>query len=260
MAQSASETPTPPDPQTEPAAEHDRSASSLKKQRSMRTCIVTGREGSRETLLRFARSPDGHVVPDLAGKLPGRGVWTVAERGAVIKAAKKGLFARGFKAATKLPDGMEPDGFADDIDAGLQKRLLGALGLARRGGSAIVGGEAILKAFERRKTRESGAPAVVFIAPETSDRGARAVRTAADAAEAVICSNLNETALSSAVGLMGVKMIAVGPPADGLKTDIHRLTAFRGAVPEALPEAFTAAGSSAPARSDKVGNDEINCE
>ncbi len=54
-------------------------------------------------LIRFVAGPDGQVVPDLARKLPGRGMWVAADRASVTAAAKKGLFARSAKAKIGAP-------------------------------------------------------------------------------------------------------------------------------------------------------------
>src|SRR5690606_28744965 len=45
-------------------------------------------------LIRFVADPDGAVVPDLARKLPGRGLWVAADRASLEAAIKKNLFAR----------------------------------------------------------------------------------------------------------------------------------------------------------------------
>ncbi|HEX8569324.1 MAG TPA: DUF448 domain-containing protein, partial [Caulobacteraceae bacterium] len=37
--------------------------------------IVSGEVMAEERLIRFVAGPGGEVVPDLARKLPGRGVW-----------------------------------------------------------------------------------------------------------------------------------------------------------------------------------------
>ena len=57
-----------------------------------RRCIATGESGPTDRLIRFALSPDGVVVPDLAARLPGRGVWLTADRGLAERAVKKRLF------------------------------------------------------------------------------------------------------------------------------------------------------------------------
>ena len=54
----------------------------------LRRCIVTRAELPPDDLIRFVADPSGHIVPDLARKLPGRGVWVTAERPAVEAAIK----------------------------------------------------------------------------------------------------------------------------------------------------------------------------
>ena len=68
-----------------------------------RRCIVTGDVQPKAGLLRFVLSPDGTVVPDLAEKLPGRGIWVSADRDILAKAAARGLFARAAKAPAQVP-------------------------------------------------------------------------------------------------------------------------------------------------------------
>lgn len=88
------------------------------------------------------RGPDGQAVPDLGGKLPGRGAWVTPRRDLVALAAKRG-FARAFKAETSVPGG--PDAFAERVGALLADRALRSLGMARRAGQLFPGYEAVSK-------------------------------------------------------------------------------------------------------------------
>jgi len=67
-----------------------------------RKCVATGKVEDTAKMVRFVMSPDGEVVPDIAGKLPGRGVWVTAHREPLTKAIKTGGFARGFKSKVKV--------------------------------------------------------------------------------------------------------------------------------------------------------------
>src|SRR6476659_10037483 len=60
----------------------------------MRTCIATGEEGTPERMIRFVVGPQGDVVPDLARRLPGRGMWVTAERKTPERAVEKNLFSK----------------------------------------------------------------------------------------------------------------------------------------------------------------------
>lgn len=100
----------------------------------MRTCIVTGEEGTPERMIRFVVGPEGDVVPDLARRLPGRGMWVLARRDVLQRAVEKGLFAkaarRGVKASADL---------VDRVESLLLERPLADLGRARRAGRAVTG-------------------------------------------------------------------------------------------------------------------------
>jgi predicted RNA-binding protein YlxR (DUF448 family)/ribosomal protein L30E len=97
-------------------------------------------------LVRLAQSPEGVLTPDVAAKLPGRGVWVTATRAAVELAAKRGGFARGLKG----PVAPVPD-LVDQIEAALVRRCLGQLGLARRAGALALGFDSTVAALRASK-------------------------------------------------------------------------------------------------------------
>jgi predicted RNA-binding protein YlxR (DUF448 family) len=100
----------------------------------LRTCIVTGETSAPERMIRFVVGPDGDVVPDLARRLPGRGMWLRAERAVLEQALARKAFARAarapVKAAADLPERVEKL---------LLDRVLGDLSRARRAGRAVAG-------------------------------------------------------------------------------------------------------------------------
>src|ERR1700685_441932 len=44
----------------------------------LRRCILTRQRLPKERMIRFVVGPDRQIVPDLAAKLPGRGIWLSA--------------------------------------------------------------------------------------------------------------------------------------------------------------------------------------
>ena len=54
-----------------------------------RRCIASGESGSKFGLIRFVLDPAGGVTPDLAERLPGRGVWLSSDRASAELAVKK---------------------------------------------------------------------------------------------------------------------------------------------------------------------------
>jgi predicted RNA-binding protein YlxR (DUF448 family) len=101
--------------------------------------IVTGSVMDEARLIRFVAAPDGAVTPDLARKLPGRGLWVAADRASVAMAARKSLFARAAKRRLTAPADL-----ADQVERLLARRLLSGLGLARKAGELTSGFEKVL--------------------------------------------------------------------------------------------------------------------
>jgi uncharacterized protein len=102
-----------------------------------RMCIVCRAAGSPETLLRFARAPDGAVGFDVRARLPGRGAWVCATPSCLQKATdpKHGGFARAFDAAVVF-DGAT---LRREVEEALHADVCDRLGLLRRQGSLILG-------------------------------------------------------------------------------------------------------------------------
>jgi predicted RNA-binding protein YlxR (DUF448 family) len=103
-----------------------------------RTCIATGETGAPDRMIRFVVGPEGDVVPDLARRLPGRGLWVKVERAAVERAVAKNLFARAARNATGASVKPSAD-LADRVEWLLLERALADLRRARRAGRAVAG-------------------------------------------------------------------------------------------------------------------------
>ena len=104
----------------------------------MRRCLVSGACLSKDELLRFVVDPAGKVVFDPAQSLPGRGLWLKAERDMIDTAASKRLFSKAARHTVVVPDGL-----ANMVAAGLKRRCLDRLGLARRAGLVAMGFEQV---------------------------------------------------------------------------------------------------------------------
>lgn len=103
-----------------------------------RRCIVTRESGPKEAMLRFVLGPDRAVVPDLAGRLPGRGMWLSARADVLERAIKRGAFAKAARGTVHLP----PD-LAARIEEGLRGRIRDLIGFARRSGQTVCGRESV---------------------------------------------------------------------------------------------------------------------
>ena len=130
-----------------------------------RKCIVTGESQPKAGLIRFCLGPDGYVVPDILGKLPGRGFYVEADRAALEKAVAKGLFARAARQPVKVADG-----FVDLVESLMLRRVVDLLSLARKAGDAVTGYEKVKDWLVKDKAR------VLIQASDGSERGKTKLR------------------------------------------------------------------------------------
>jgi uncharacterized protein len=125
-----------------------------------RKCIASGESQPKAGLIRFCVGPDGQIVPDILGRLPGRGIYVAADRDLIDKAAKKGLFARAARQPVKVPDGL-----ADLVEALLAQRVVDLLSMARKAGDAVMGYEKV------KDWLAKGQAATLIQASDGSERG-----------------------------------------------------------------------------------------
>lgn len=125
-----------------------------------RKCIATGEVQPRFGLIRFVMGPERQIVPDILGKLPGRGIYVAADRAALETAVKKKLFARAAKGQVVLPDGL-----VEEVERQLARRVVDLISLQRKGGRAVAGYEKV-KAWLQQEEAE-----VLIQASDGSDRG-----------------------------------------------------------------------------------------
>lgn len=88
-------------------------------------------------MLRFVLSPERVVVPDLAARLPGRGMWLSARADVIERASARGAFAKASRGVVHVP----PD-LRARIEDGLRGRVRDLVGFARRAGQAVSGWQA----------------------------------------------------------------------------------------------------------------------
>ena len=125
-----------------------------------RRCIVTGESQPKAGLVRFVVGPDGAIVPDVLGKLPGRGIYVASTR-ATLDAATRGQFSRAAKAPVTVPGGL-----AAEVERQLARRVVDLIALARKAGLAVCGFEKV-KGWLAGDTRVR----VLLQASDGSERG-----------------------------------------------------------------------------------------
>ena len=186
---------------------------------SERRCILSGETLPREQLIRLAVSLDGDVLPDPAGKAPGRGGWIAPDRQALENAIEEGhlkrALMRAFKGGPAKGDGSRVSlSYSDDlpqqIEAALTRNLLDRLGLELRGGNVVLGSSRI---EEHARTGRIG---LLLHASDASEDGRRkldqAWRVGSDAegsGKRGLVLPLDRDALSVALGRENVVHLGV---------------------------------------------------
>jgi predicted RNA-binding protein YlxR (DUF448 family) len=176
-------------------------------------------------LVRFVVGPGDVVTPDVARKLPGRGLWVAADRASVETAARKNLFARA--ARSKV---FSPDELADQVASLLHRRLLSALGLARRAGQLTYGFEKV------HAVVSAGKAAFLIEAIDGAVDGRRkllsAGRRCAKPPKLVGLFASHELGLALGGETVIHTAFLAGRGADRWTDDVERLSGFRPLFPE----------------------------
>lgn len=175
--------------------------------RQMRQCLVTGEKLPKSRMVRFVRDQDGCVVVDLAGKLPGRGVWITAQREALEKAVTKNAFARGFKSRdVRLAQqyGGKGELFLTEIARLQWERVLNSLGLCRRSGELITGFDKVYEAVKSGSSMD-----LLIIANNVGQDGASKLGNLATRRGIEVFNAIDGEVLSQATGFDGIGYVFV---------------------------------------------------
>ncbi|PPQ36223.1 DUF448 domain-containing protein [Rhodopila globiformis] len=137
----------------------------------LRRCIVTRERLPKERMIRFVVGPDRQLVPDLAARLPGRGIWLSACRDVLESggageerrltgrqtggSAAGGVdrhLARAFARAARGPVTV-PSDLSGLLQAALVQRISELIGLTRRAGQALAGYEKAREVLRQGRAR-----------------------------------------------------------------------------------------------------------
>lgn len=188
----------------------------------MRRCIVTGEVRPQAELIRFVVGPDQEVVPDLAGRLPGRGLWLTPRRDIVAAACARKRFSWAARRAVRAADDLD-----EMVARLLVERCVELLGLARRGGQVVVGFERV-RAWLKDGAREAGGGAVVA-ASDGGEDGVGKLAALADRVGVARIRPLTGAELGRGLGRERVVHVALMPGrlATKITREARRLAGFR---------------------------------
>jgi hypothetical protein len=199
-----------------------------------RRCIVSGETLPRDRLLRFVAGPDGIVVPDLAERLPGRGLWLRARRDIVEAACSRNQFSRAARRTVTPMAGPNGEPLDRLVEVQLVRRCLDVVSLARRAGIAVAGFDQVRQWLKARPPRTGAGPALLLNARDAAAGGREKLAALAGwddgvAVPVVHCGLLTARELGRAFGRDHLVHVLIEPHrlAGRLLTETGRLAGFR---------------------------------
>lgn len=190
-----------------------------------RTCIVTRELRDKAAMIRFVAAPDGRIVPDLKGDLPGRGYWVTADARVLAEGLKRQVFAKVSRGKARAGADL-----VEQVRALLERQLLEQLGLAKKSGHLVAGFEKVEAALRAGRVR-----LLIEASDGAADGRAKLARLAAAGVRAgsgvEIWAPLPGEALAPAVGRLTAVHLAVKPGgmAERLGVTLRRYAGFQPA-------------------------------
>lgn len=175
-------------------------------------------------MIRFIVAPEGALVPDLAERLPGRGIWLRADRSAIEASIDGRAFARAARRAVRVSPCL-----VLDLETMLRRRCIDDLGLARRAGALVAGFDQVVEALQK------GRVGLLVVANDASTGQRRRLTPLAGGLPFVDCLSREE--VGGAIGREDVTYAAVsaGKLAQRLERDMRRLAGVLGHLPSEGP-------------------------
>jgi len=199
-----------------------------------RRCLASGDTRDPIDMVRYVLSPDGVVMPDIAGKLPGRGVWVSSDRKSLEKTIALKSFGRGFKTKSKV------DGDLVTLTENLlARRVLGLITMARKAGVIAMGFDQV-----QSMAREA-AIAFRIEAKDGSKDGRSKIRTLSkamnreqDLADPIVIGCFTAQDIGKALARDSIVHAAIKPSklAKTLAIEVKRLSGFRDLIPKQWPD------------------------
>jgi len=188
---------------------------SARSDKNMRKCILTKELCYKSDLIRFVVGPNKFVVPDVAGRLPGRGLWLKAKKDIVTAACDKGIFTNVLKDKVSVPIDM-----ADLIEGLLRKRCHELMGMARRAGQ-MVGGYAKVGLF--LSSKDAG---IIIVASDSRRSRSKEKTNIPPDAKFVFCFSSSELGRIFDRDKIVYAVISSGSFTTNLLLEIKRLSGF----------------------------------
>lgn len=182
---------------------------------TVRKDIASGQLRAKSDMIRFCLSPEGVIVPDLEGRLPGKGVWVTADKESIRVAVEKRLFHKAIR-RKKLSI---PEDLTEKIEILFAKRCQNLLGVARKAGLVVSGFDKVMEALRK---------GTVFCLLEAKDAGSDAEKIRRASAGMTVYSFFTAQETGDALGRDRCVYVALkkGGASERLIAEIKRATMY----------------------------------
>ena len=189
-----------------------------------RSCLGCRQVMEQDQLVRYVVSPDGELLVDYRGRLPGRGAYTCLSRDCVRLAVQRRQFQRTFR--RDLPT-IDPDALNEALLVAIESRIINLLGMAKKSGVVLSGGKLVLDAMA-----VPGQVAVVMLAEDVSSGIAEKVVSSATYRRIPCWRLLDKERLGRLLGKEERSVVALkaGALAESVKTEMLRYKQMVGEI------------------------------
>jgi len=187
-----------------------------------RTCLGCRQVKDQAELIRFVCSPEGDVLADLKGRLPGRGAYLCNSRGCIEAAVQRKQFDRAFRQSCRPIDS---ERLITAVGEELLAHLASLLGMARKSAKFVAGSNAVLDALGRKKQL-----AVVILAKDISPQIGEKVRRKAEHQNIVTTKLFDKIELGRILGRAERSVVGLpdGKLAEAFLIDLYRYQDISG--------------------------------
>ena len=187
-----------------------------------RTCLGCRQVKDQSELIRFVRSPEGEILVDLKGRLPGRGAYLCNSRDCIMAAVNRQQFNRAFRCECQPAD---LSTLTDRVARELLKHLASLLGMARKSANLVTGSNAVLDALTRKK-----ALSAIILAKDISPQIGDKIRRKAARQKILTAELFDKMELGRILGRAERSVVGVsdGKLAAAFMSDWHRYKDISG--------------------------------
>jgi predicted RNA-binding protein YlxR (DUF448 family)/ribosomal protein L7Ae-like RNA K-turn-binding protein len=136
-----------------------------------RTCLGCRQVKNQSQLIRFVRAPNGDILADLKGRLPGRGAYICNSRDCIAETLRRKQFDRAFRQPCHP---VKVEQLVAGISQGFLAHLASLLGMARKSAKFVAGSNAVLDTLSRKHSL-----AVIILASDISPKIGEKIRSKA---------------------------------------------------------------------------------